>query len=342
MDEPPWVKGLEERLLAAFRDDLHAAISSIRGEVEAVRIEVKALADENAELRNRVIAAEARDMRNNLILRGPGLGRRAPDTPRENWDASLEIIRGVLTDLGVDAGTSTERVHRLGGYRRGHERPIVVKFTRFRDKETVLNLKRKIREMDMWWTEQFPSEILDFRRRLREAAERKFGKLGDGREGSTKVILSFDRLKANGVSYTLGDDDTLVPSRGDNVTMRQRGPSGGEHQDERRGRPSQSQQQQQPWIVPRGRGGRGGNRGRFRSTSTASPGRKRLSEEEAGNQAKLLRQWATGSGGTPGRNGTGIPQHDGAADGTSPGGDDFYDELSALVQRARARRCNNF
>jgi hypothetical protein len=156
----------------------------------------------------KVIDLTARSMRNNIVIQGPGMAQRAPDKAWEKWSETESHVRSALAELGVDAGVAIERAHRLGGYRAGRQRPIVVMFSRWPDKAAVMDLRGRAKALSIWLNEQLPSEILDKRRRLRVAAEAKFGVLGDGRNGTTKVIHNFDKIKVDGVTYDLRTDDS--------------------------------------------------------------------------------------------------------------------------------------
>lgn len=61
---------------------------------------------------------------------------------------------------------SIERAHRIGKRESGKIRPIVVKFTRFPQRELVRKSAFKLKNTDLSISEQFPREIQDRRKQL--------------------------------------------------------------------------------------------------------------------------------------------------------------------------------
>jgi hypothetical protein len=159
------------------------------------------------ELYWKTVDLTARNMRNNVIIQGPGWGQRAPDQAWERWETTEALVRKLLAELGLDGEVAIERAHRLGGHRVGRQRPVVVMFTRWPDKAKFMDLRGEARKLNVWINDQLPQEILEKRRRLRVAAEAQFGPLGNGQNGTTKVIHNYDKIKVAGRTYDLRVDE---------------------------------------------------------------------------------------------------------------------------------------
>ena len=146
-------------------------------------------------------------MRNNVILKGPGVPL---DLPGNDYDSSKEFVVSLFREAGLDTPI-IERAHHFGN--RDRPRPIVAKFLSYNDRESILRRKQALRGKGIYITEQLPKEIVAAKKRLRELAEAKFGQLGDGSAGTTKIIHSYDKIKVRGVLYCLRDDQ-LCPLGG--------------------------------------------------------------------------------------------------------------------------------
>ena len=92
-----------------------------------------------------------------------------------------------------------DRAHRIGGKKAGKNRPIVVKFTFFKDRDAILRNKKMLAGSQMHITEDFSQEIREVRKRLWELTYQD-------RERKDKVFLVFDKIKINGCLYRLSAD----------------------------------------------------------------------------------------------------------------------------------------
>ena len=100
--------------------------------------------------------------------------------------------------MRLDQDFSFDCVHRLGRYKRGqtYPRPIVAKFTYYRDKEAVRHAAPKILIGTKYSVnEQFPQEIENRRKSLYPVAKRA------RQNKQNKVRLVRDKLYINGVQY---------------------------------------------------------------------------------------------------------------------------------------------
>jgi hypothetical protein len=187
-------------------------VRELSEKVKAIDASQQYLFSRTEELHWRAVEAESRNMRKNILIRGPGLQQAAPDRPNERWEEAEKAVKELLEKMGVE-GAEIERAHRIGGFREGRQRAIVVRMARFPQKEAIMRKKGAARASGYWLSDQYPQEILDKRHRLREAAEKRFGKLGDGSMGTVKVIHVYDKIRVDGCLYELRtgpEGDTLL------------------------------------------------------------------------------------------------------------------------------------
>ena len=136
-----------------------------------------------------------RSMRENLLFFG---------IPEENFtsenveNCEMKIKEFIKNNLGIDKEIPMDRAHRLGRFntRNARPRPIVVKFTFFKDRELVrITSPQVLSGTNYGVSEQFPQEIEDKRKQLYSVAK-------DARtDKNNKVRLVRDKLYINGQLY---------------------------------------------------------------------------------------------------------------------------------------------
>lgn len=167
------------------------------------------LINSNTELKNRLVTLEQsqaanddklvdmqwRGMRENLVFSG------IPESQlsRDEYEDCESLIRAVIReDMQIMRHIEFDRVHRLGRYKRGqtYPRPIVAKFTYYKDKEYVRHAAPKtLIGTNISVNEQFPSEIEQRRKILYPVAKNA------RRNPDNKVRLVRDKLFINGQQY---------------------------------------------------------------------------------------------------------------------------------------------
>lgn len=171
------------RVLTERVSTLESEFAGSETDARAFQRNVKA---EIGELRKRCDDAESRSCRQNLLFFG------IPDKEKECWAESESlVIDTCLRKRGVTLDASRiERAHRIGSFRPGRCRPILVKFSFFKDKELVLASGFKLKDSGLEVGEDFPkSEQLS--RELLEFA----------RAQESRFRLRVDRLQIGGKDY---------------------------------------------------------------------------------------------------------------------------------------------
>ena len=186
-------------------DDLIRSNTSLKENVENLTTKVEYLQNQQTDINIRqsnadekLIDIQWRSMRENLIFTGIS----------EPWDRSKvneyckSMVREFIRDeLHIDKEISFDRVHRLGRYSRyqRYPRPIVVKFTFYKDKELVRVAESQYLTGNRYRVkEQFPSEIEERRKLL-------YGEARSARQNrNNRVKLVRDKLYINGRQYVPG------------------------------------------------------------------------------------------------------------------------------------------
>jgi len=201
-----------EDALKLHLERIETTVNSFGARVQLVEKEVKTL---TSQFEQHKIYMESYSMRNNIILQGPGLPQ---EQLREDFYATKAVVEKLFSDKGLPLG-EIDRTHRMGRSMDGRPRRIVVRFLRWGDKDACLKreTKEKLRDAGIYVKSQQPHEIVLLQQQLREAAQRKWKNLGDGSNGTVKIIPNFDHIKVMGQKFYLGEDGELVqryPPRG--------------------------------------------------------------------------------------------------------------------------------
>lgn len=79
------------------------------------------------------------------------------DNAKESWSQSEELIRTLVSShIGVQiAEDRIKRAHRLGTFVRDKSRPIIVKFSSFKLKDTIFAQKGKLKSTGITISEDF-------------------------------------------------------------------------------------------------------------------------------------------------------------------------------------------
>lgn len=142
---------------------------------------------ENAALRARLDDYEDRSRRDNLIFYG------VTDTAAETWSETEQKVREVLSS-SFNLQLSEEaisRAHRLGSFVTDKCRPVIVRFTSFKTKDTIFFQKAKLRSTNISISEDFCKATRTARKKLIE-----FGKAS-----GEQFSLKYNKVVINKKNY---------------------------------------------------------------------------------------------------------------------------------------------
>lgn len=159
----------------------------------------------NTKQNEKITDIQWRSMRENLIFSG------IPETTdyfENGEDCEQTIHEFIKNELHTEDNIQFDRAHRLGRFSRTQlfPRPIVVKFTYYKDKERIRQLASKeLKDSNYWIKEQYPKEMEDKRKQLYPVAN-------DARKNpENKVRLVRDKLFINHEQYIPEVQTTIKP-----------------------------------------------------------------------------------------------------------------------------------
>lgn len=123
----------------ATREDvknLHQELTAVRDECDALRAEVRRLSDSNLCLQMKMEAAEKREKKNNLVIRG---------LPENDQDPS-EIVKKLCKERFAIDNVMIKNSFRLGRENADKKRPILVEFVMQDDIRNILTCKGNLKD----------------------------------------------------------------------------------------------------------------------------------------------------------------------------------------------------
>lgn len=221
------MSGIHEKL-----SDLNTKVDNISQTCRDLQTENAKLSAQNSDLKKKVDSLESRidsieghSRRNNLIFHG------IQGSTSEKWDETERKVRNFMSDtLEVPQGETVniERAHRLRAGRNRDRPPIIIKFSSFKDKSSILHSARsKLRDSDGSFrvSEDFTPRVRNVRKTLGSYVVR-------ARNSNRNASLSFDKLIIDDKVYKL-DEETQKPvyvARNKNFNERTRGEAHGAEQ----------------------------------------------------------------------------------------------------------------
>ena len=129
-------------------------IDLLEEDLRQTKEDLKNSIEHNKSLNRSMDELEDRNRRNNLIFSGIEQGRA------ESWEQTEEKVRQVIKDkMGIDTeNIDIERAHRLHNgpsSRVNNSKPIIVMFSRYKDKDNVLSKSFKLKGSDMYVNEDY-------------------------------------------------------------------------------------------------------------------------------------------------------------------------------------------
>lgn len=154
-----------------------------------------------AAISSRCDDAENRQRRSNLLFFG------IEDKKEEEWAAAEQKVIAFCSEKLELTTTSSqfERVHRLGKFTEGKNRPIIAKLTFYKDKEQILSCARKLKGTTYSIGEDFSPATRQARRKLVTFAKSQ----------NKAFKISVDRLHINKqvYIYDVASDDVVLTNR---------------------------------------------------------------------------------------------------------------------------------
>lgn len=155
----------------------------------------------NAQMKEEILDLQCRSMRDNLLF------YNIKEAQNKETEDCVRIIQDICSsELEIMEDVSIEIAHRIGKRESGKIRPIVVKFTRFPQRELVRKSAFKLKNTDLSISEQFPREIQDRRKQLLPV-------LKQAKANNRKMGFVKDKLFIDGRLYRQDQGTTPLPNR---------------------------------------------------------------------------------------------------------------------------------
>jgi len=182
-------------------DDINKTVNVLKNENEKLRQENTSIKQELSNMSVKLDSLEGLPRRNNLRFLGIE-GRNS-----ESWDDSERKVRDFISNtLGLTdlANVEIERAHRVGSTR-SDSCPIIAKFTKYKDRESVLRAARQNLSSKSQYSvrEDYTERVQLHRRELTKT-------LIEARNQGKYASLRFDKLIIDGDTYMYIDTDDTI------------------------------------------------------------------------------------------------------------------------------------
>ena len=161
-----------------------SSTSQVPSESDPVK-RLEDLENDFADLQDKFDDLENRSRRNNLCFEGVP----EQDGGEKTWEATEKRLRElVLPKLGVPEDIVIERAHRVGQRQRSQRpRMIIARFLNFKDKEKVLQTRKRLVGTNIYINEDFSDRIKMIRKDL-------WPKVKAARQAEQRAFLRYDKI----------------------------------------------------------------------------------------------------------------------------------------------------
>nr|XP_022312705.1 uncharacterized protein LOC111117757 [Crassostrea virginica] len=214
-----------QEFISKSLEDNDKNTSQTLNDLSDLKLALETSMKENTRLAENILDLQCRSMRDNLLFYGIEEARAGE---QENCE---DIVKEICeSKLEINTGIEIERAHRIGKKNYNKPRPIVVKFSRYPQREAVRKSAHKLKNTDISIGEQFPKEVQDRRKSL-------FPVYKKAKEDQKKAVLVKDKLYIDGKLYVKdASSEPVKVASGDHPRGDGRGATGGGHRRGARGK----------------------------------------------------------------------------------------------------------
>lgn len=197
------ISDLKQSVEEALKSSEEAKSIALSNRDRCDRLEqyVMDLKQENVKLNARLDTEFERNLRLESQSRRINLNLDSvPEENDEKPETTIRIFRKVMQSVGVPNYNEIpiERCHRRAGPK-GKPRPIIVKFSFFRDREIVWSLRDEFRQKGFWLRQDFPAEYEARRAKFKPILKAAGNDPRYNKKG--QVYINVDRLVVDGKVY---------------------------------------------------------------------------------------------------------------------------------------------
>ena len=171
--------------VASFRTSLEFTQGQVDELIKA-ELDVKRIKSNIEHLEEKIDDLENRSRRNNLCFEG------IEESTNETWQDTENKVKHLITSHMPEVGGDIviERAHRVGKPRSSAEskpRKIVARFLNYKDRESVLKAKKKLRGTNVFVNEDYSDRVMKKRMDL-------MPELKEARRRNQRAFLRYDKL----------------------------------------------------------------------------------------------------------------------------------------------------
>lgn len=177
--------------------ELASKLTVMDNKLEKIMSDNDGLREENKNLRAQLVeqgkyikGLDRELRRRNVIIKGVG------DKEGERREETEEEVQKILKKMGVrvDMKTEIDEIKRLGRYREGRQRPILMKLTTGNKKVQILKQSKELKGTDVWVEEDYTKESQETRKKL-------ISHLKEARRRGHRAQLRHDKLVIDSKIY---------------------------------------------------------------------------------------------------------------------------------------------
>ena len=165
------------------------------------------------EMSNRILEMEEQQKKNVIhVDKIEGQSRRknlifhcVTESEKETWEQTEDKVQRIIKEKLKIEGVSFERVHRLDTKIR--PRPVIAKFTSFKQRSNVLQERKNLRGTDIFVNEDFTHRVREIRRNLQSFVK-------TFKEAGRRVNIVYDHLIVDGIRHDWDADTKTCVARG--------------------------------------------------------------------------------------------------------------------------------
>ena len=175
--------------------DLKDQITVLESDKRNLTVQCKLLMEDN-------IKTQIHMREQNLVFEG--LKETYGETDNLLYKKVVDVLNYMAVFNGYGSRVPISRLHRVGSYIRGQNRPVVCHFMKYDDVQLIMRNRMQLPHM-VFVREDFPSEI-ENRRRVLRPIYNKARKM-DKYRGKCRLV--YDKLLINGKAYTVEPKNNL-------------------------------------------------------------------------------------------------------------------------------------
>ena len=195
--------------LKSSYDFLSDETSKIRGQIKTNETLLNSHAKKHEEVINKTVDLEDRSRRNNVVFFN--IPEVTEENVRENCEEKITKILEEKQFFNSDYEAFIDRAHRIGPKRNQSNerpRPIIVRFTYFKDKQHVIQNGKKLKGTRIGVSEDFSKHTLEEHKHLiRHAKEAKDVKFVDPKKAILNFKVTYKRVL---ITYTTDKTNTMA------------------------------------------------------------------------------------------------------------------------------------